>query len=195
MAVREIATSDRSSRVGGSYSREVTRLGKLLHGVWRGYALLKAGVSYASLDIIIPAQQRGLVDTTGMVIDANSRIVSVSMCPRKALTLGASTGKLKLATALAAATATLYVETAAASSNALAVANPVETINGDAAVTVGGSDVTYKIYATDGAAGGSAAASTVSAASDTYIDVEIGFWKPAPFPSRLEVGTAAPAVL
>lgn len=193
MATKTIATSDRGAGVNGSYAREVTRLGKLLYGRWMGYATVKAGTLYNALDIIIPAQQRGVTDTTGLIIDANSRIISVGMAPRGVLTLGAATGKLKFATALAAATPTLYVESAAAVANSLAVAT-VESINGDAAVTVGGSDVTYKIYATDGGVGAAAAASTVTASVDTIIDVEISFWKPAPFPTRLEVGTVAPAV-
>ena len=86
----------------------------------------------------------------------------------------------------------MYVESAAASSNILAVpAAAVETLNYDAAVTVGSSDVTYKIFATDGAAAGSAAASTMTVTEDTRIDVEIGFIAAALFGSTEDFGFLA----
>lgn len=195
MTVRPISPSDTGASVNGSFSRQVIKGGKCQVGLWRGYATVKAGVSYASLNILIPAQQKGVTDTASLVIDANSRIQSVSMRPLGALTLGTSTGKLKFAATLTAATAALYVESAAASSGVLAVAAAVETINGPLGTTVGSSDVTYKIFATDGVAAGSAAASTVTASVDTKILVEIGFWIPATFPTELEVGKAAPAVI
>jgi len=209
MVVRIISPSDKSARVNGSFAREVTKLGKTLHGVWMGYATLKAGASYASLDILIPAQQRGVIDTPSLIIEANSRIVSVSIRPRTVLTLGTATGKLKFASSLAAATAALYVETAAAVGGVLAVTVPaytpvtvppttpippaVETLN-ITSVVVGGADTTYRIYATDGGVGAAAVASSMSSPVDTYIDVEIGFSLFAPFPTILEVGKAAPPV-
>jgi hypothetical protein len=193
MAVRIIAPSDRGSNLNGSYAREVIRLGTRLHGVWRGYATVKAGVLAANLDIIVPSQQRGVADTATFVLDANTRIESIGFAPRGILTLGAATGKLKLAATLGAATAGIFVESAAAAANSLAIAT-AQTIN-NPSVTIGGSDLTFKIFATDGGAGGAAAASTVTATKDTIIDVEIGFWLPAPFPTRLQVGTSAPPVI
>jgi hypothetical protein len=195
MAVKLLSPADKGARVLDSYSRGVIRNGKICNGNWWGYATVLKGASYASLDILIPAQQRGLIDTKSMIIDANSRIIAVGICPRGVLTLGAATGKLKFAPTLASATAALYVETAAAVAGSLAVATAVETINGPVGTTVGGTDVTYKLFATDGGVGAAAVASTMTATVDTIIDIEISFWVSAPFPTRLEVGKAAPAVL
>jgi hypothetical protein len=87
----------------------------------------------------------------------------------------------------------LYVESAAAASNTLAVpAAAVEQLNFDAATTVGSSNVTYRLFATDGGAAGAAAASTMSVTTDTIIDVEIGFITVNPFGSREDFGFLAP---
>lgn len=192
MGYKPVNTCDRTSPQS-AFMEQTVQLGKFQTGFWRGFALLKAGQSYSSVDIIFPSQHRGTPNKTSALIYANTRIQSVGFINRGAITLGAATGKIKLATALAASTATLYVESAAAAANILAVPNAaVETLNWDAAVTVGGSDVTYKLFATDGGAGGAAAASTMTVSTDTYIDVEIGFIAAAPFGAREDFGVLAP---
>ena len=187
-----INTCDRLSPEA-SFKEQTVQHGKFQTGFWRGFALLRPGQSYASVDIIFPSQHRGTPNKTSALIYANTRIQSLGFMNRGLITLGAATGKIKLAPTLNAATTTLYVESAAAASNILAVPNAaVETLNWDAAVTVGSSDVTYRLFATDGAAAGAAAASTMSVTTDTYIDVEIGFIANTAFGAREDFGVLAP---
>ncbi len=152
-----------------------------------GYCIVPTGGTAASLPVIIPNQQKNLADVTGLVIPANAYIAQVGFCTRAAVTLGATTGKLKLAPALTTATAGLYVESAAAVSNTLAsqssanAAKETGRVNPDTLnyvqtqnitpVTVGGSPVTYSLYATDGGAAGAAAASTVTSPTSSVVKV------------------------
>jgi hypothetical protein len=192
MALKVINTCDRQTSES-AFTETVVSRGMYSYGFWRGFATLKAGVSYASVDIIRPSQHRGSPNNESMLIYANSRISGVRMINRGAITLGAATGKIKCAPTLANATAALYVESAAAASNTLAVpAAAVEQLNFDAATTVGSSNVTYRLFATDGGAAGAAAASTMSVTTDTIIDVEIGFITVNPFGSREDFGFLAP---
>ena len=192
MALKVINTCDRHSSES-SFTETVVSRGMYSYGFWRGFATLKAGVSYASIDIIRPSQHRGSPDNASMLVYANSRITGVRLINRGAITLGAATGKIKCAPTLTNATAALYVESAAAASNTLAVpAAAVEQLNFDAATTVGSSNVTYRLFATDGGAAGAAAASTMSVSVDTIIDVEIGFMIANPFGSREDFGFLAP---
>lgn len=192
MTLQIINTCDRGS-TEASFVEQVVQLGGYTHGFWRGFATLKAGSSYASIDIVFPSLHRGTANRENALIYANSRINLLRFIPRGAITLGAGTGKIKLAPTLTAATTTLFVESAAAVSNVLAVpAAAVATLNFDAAVTVGSSNVTYKLFATDGAAAGDAAASTMTVSVDTRIDVEIGFISVAPFGSTEDFGFLAP---
>jgi hypothetical protein len=194
MAVRKISPADKKSDQTGSFSREALEVGGLYFGSWRGYALVKAGVTAANLDIIIPSEQRGIPNTNGLIVDAVSYITSVMIKPAANLTLGAATGKLKFAPTLANATAALYAETAAAASNILTGNVVSSQVNAPSAWTsVGGSDITYKLFATDGAAGASAAASTVTATVDTNVFVIVNFVKHIVFPNNLEFGVAAPS--
>ena len=192
MALKVINTCDRQTSES-AFTETVVSRGMYSYGFWRGFATLKAGVSYASVDIIRPSQHRGSPNNESMLIYANSRITGIRMINRGAITLGAATGKIKCAPTLTNATAALYVESAAAASNTLAVpAAAVEQLNFDAATTVGSSNVTYRLFATDGAAAGAAAASTMSVTADTIIDVEIGFLVVNPFGSREDFGFLAP---
>lgn len=192
MALKVINTCDRQTSES-AFTETVVSRGMYSYGFWRGFATLKAGVSYASVDIIRPSQHRGSPNNESMLIYANSRITGVRMINRGAITLGAATGKIKCAPTLTNATAALYVESAAAASNTLAVpAAAVEQLNFDAATTVGASNVTYRLFATDGGAAGAAAASTMSVTADTIIDVEIGFITVNPFGSREDFGFLAP---
>ena len=192
MALKVINTCDRQTSES-AFTETVVSRGMYSYGFWRGFATLKAGVSYASVDIIRPSQHRGSPNNESMLIYANSRITGIRMINRGAITLGAATGKIKCAPTLTNATAALYVESAAAASNTLAVpAAAVEQLNFDAATTVGSSNVTYRLFAAAGAAAGAAAASTMSVTADTIIDVEIGFIVVNPFGSREDFGFLAP---
>jgi len=190
------STSDGLSRAVGSYSREGIRIGDRIFCQWSGFALVTAGATSAALDVIIPSQQRGKTDTIGLVIPANAVITSLGLRPLGNLVLAAATGKLKLATALNVATASLLAETAAAAAGtltAVATANVTSNIALSPA-SIGASAVTFKVFATDGGAGGAAAASTVTAAKDTKVLVSIGFVVPAPFPTEGDVGFSAPKI-
>lgn len=149
----------------------------------QGVATIPAGTTAASVAVVRPSRQKGQSDGV-MAIPANAEITRVALKLEGDATLGAATGKLKLATALAAATADLYVETAAASGSTLAADGWVSNDNAlDATTTVGGSDVTYRIYATDGGAAGAAAASTVTATTETKVYVQICGYVPLDFPT------------
>jgi hypothetical protein len=192
MTVRKISPADKKSDQTGSFSREVLQVGGLYFGSWRGYALLKAGSVYSSLDITIPSEQRGIANTTGLLIEPASYITSLRIKPLGALTMGAIAGKIKLAASLTASSQPLYVE----SSSGLVIPAGflAEQFNPPASWTISNNAaVTYKLFATDGAAGAAAAASTVTAAVDTKILVVVSFVSHAPFPSNLEFGVAAPS--
>lgn len=157
-----------------AYEREMLRVGGLLLFDWLGYALVRPGVTAAILDIIVPSRQRDVADTVGLVIPATAVITRVGVRVPSAVTLGAATGKLKIATSLTQNSAVLTATSAAASSNSLAAAVfKVDNNLNVASTGVGGADVTYRIYATDGAALGSEAASTVTAAAETRLEVQI----------------------
>lgn len=173
---------------GGATAKQTLRLGTKEFFEWRGIAKVVPGATYASLDIKLPSGEKGFDDTSSLVIPANTEIVRVAFKCGGALTIGAATGKLKLATAVDAATADLYVESAAASSGTLAAATVTNDNPLDATTTVGSSDVTYKIYATDGGAAGAATASTVSASTETLIYVVIAGYYPAAFPVDKDFG-------
>jgi hypothetical protein len=194
MSVREIRPSDTITRGVGSYDRIGIRMGGLVYCEWTGYATIRSGVTAANLDITIPSQQKGKPDTASLMIPANSVIRSVGFRTLGNVTLGAATGKLKLATALTAATTGLFVESAAASANTLAAqATPVEQQN-ITPVTIGGADATLRLFATDGGAGAAAVASTVTAAKDTKVLVRVAFIRFPIFPTEDEVGYSAAAV-
>lgn len=149
----------------------------------QGVATIPSGATAASIAVVRPSRQKGQADGI-MTIPANAEITRVALKLEGNATLGAATGKLKLATALNASAADLYVETAAASGGTLAAAGWVGNDNPlDATTTVGATAVTYRIYATDGGAAGAAAASTVTAASDTKVYVQICGYVPLGYPS------------
>jgi uncharacterized membrane protein len=136
-------------------------------------AYVETGSTAASIAIIRPSRQKGQADGL-LTIPANAEITRVAFKLTGNVTLGAATGKLKLATALNASSADLFVESAAASGGTLAAAGWVTRDNPlDATTTVGSSAVTYRLYATDGAAGASAAASTVTASKRTKVLVQV----------------------
>lgn len=191
MAFHEIATADTRSETKGSFSRQVVRLGGIVYGHWTGYALLKAGASYASVDIILPSYQRSLNNVVGLTLDTLTAVTSIGMKPLGPITLGAATGKLKFASSLANAVTTNYVESLPAASSVLAVsATPFRQLNGTANWTIFTGERTFKIYATDGAAAGAAVASTMSVTEDTRILVELNFMSHAHFPTEEDIPMA-----
>lgn len=188
MAFHEISTADTRSETKGSFSRQVVRLGGIIYGHWTGYALLKAGASYASVDIILPSYQRSLNNVVGLKLDALTAITSIGMKALGPITLGAATGKLKFASSLNNAVATNYVESAAAVSNVLAKPTTASRqLNSAANWAIFTEERTFKIYATDGAAAGAAAASTMTVTTDTRILVELNFMGHAHFPSNEDI--------
>ena len=171
-----------NSNTGGLTSKQTLPLGGKKFFTWYGVAVVPAGATVASLDIKIPSQEKGFDDVSSLVVPANAEITYVAFKVAGNVTLGDATGKLKLAYALDNAVADNYVESAAASGGTLAAAT-VENVNPlDATTTVGASDVTYQIYATDGVAGAGAGASTVTAAVDTRIHVVVSGYLPEAFP-------------
>lgn len=189
MPIRAIATSDTITRAaGGVYTRYAVQIGGVLYGRWYGYGLVTPGGNFSSLDVVIPSQQKGQADTIGLVIEGNSFIQGVGIRPMGNLTLSAAAGKLKFATSLATTTNGLFIETPAASAGTLvAPANASENFNVPP-VNIGGADLTYRIFATDGATG----AATVSATRETRILVCVDFIKKAPFPTDQDVGRPVP---
>lgn len=189
MTFHEIATADTRSETKASFSRQVTRIGGLLFGHWTGYALLKAGGSYASVDITLPSYQRSLNNKLELKLDNLTAITAIGFKPLGDITLGDASGKLKFARALNDATATNYVESGAASSNVLAApASAYRVLNSPANWAIYSSgERTFRIYATDGAAGASAAASTMSVTQDTRILVAVNFFAHAHFPTSEDI--------
>lgn len=175
-----------NNRTGGLIAKQTLPFAGQNFFTWYGIAVVPSGSAAASLSIKVPSQEKGFDDLSTLVIPANSEIISVGFKVTGNVTLGAATGKLKLAPALDASAADLYVESAAAAGGVLSAATALNNNPLDATTTVGGADVTYSIYATDGAAGASAAASTVTATSDTRILVAISGYYPADFPGDNE---------
>lgn len=194
MAVRKISPADKKSDQTGSFSREVLEIGGLYFGSWRGFALLKAGSVYSSLDITFPSEQRGIANATGLMFEPASYITSLKLKPLGPLTMGTINGKMKLASTLVASSQPIYVESAAATSFVIPGGFVSQQFNAPAFWNISSNgDVTYKLFATDGAAGAAAAASTVTTAVDTKILVVASFVSHAPFPADLEFGVAAPS--
>jgi hypothetical protein len=118
---------------------------------------------------------------TAFVVPADSLIHRIAFFVSGPLTIGAATGKIKVTTAVDEDTAGLFLFSAAAVSNTLAANTGITyTDSGfsQAGVTVGGADVTFKIFATGGQAAGSDVASTMTASADTDIIVAIAFTTP-----------------
>jgi hypothetical protein len=161
----------------GSYANQAVRnFDGTVSAFWFGRATVPSSGAVASIPVYRYEPQLGFAGNAALSLPANAAIVRLAFLPLGALTLGAATGKLKLGTTLTNSTAGLSATSAAASSNTLAA--PTDYImqnNILTPVTVGSSDVTYRIYATDGASLGSEAASTMTAAADTDILVAIGF--------------------
>ncbi|MGB6301096.1 MAG: hypothetical protein WBF90_33645 [Rivularia sp. (in: cyanobacteria)] len=189
MAFHEIATADTRSETKASFSRQVTRIGGLLFGHWTGYALLKAGGSYASVDITLPSYQRSLNNKAELKLDNLSAITAIGFQPLGDITLGAATGKLKFASSLDEATATDYTESSAASGGTLSTSEDAyRKLNSPSNWTINSDgERIFKIYATNGGAGASATASTMSVTQDTRILIAVNFFAHAHFPTAEDI--------
>jgi len=180
--VKIVNPSDAVEAQRGSFNEQVVRnFDGSGSGLWYGRATVPSSGTVASLDIVRYAPQLDIAGNAAFTIPANALITRIAMHVPSAVTLGAATGKLKVATALTGDTSGLYLFSPAAVSNTLAANTGIEyTDSGYTAggVTVGSSAVTFKVYATGGQAAGSDVASTVTAAADTDIIVVVGFILP-----------------
>lgn len=192
VVTRTKAPGDQSGSPLGSFTRELINIGGTKYAQWEGFATVPAstGVAAASLAITTASPQRTQSSLLQMTIPAGAYIKSVSFRVPTAVTLGAATGKLKLAGGIQDG-ATLSASSAAAVSNALAATtDPVRTYNPAVSSTeLLGSDTEFRIFATDGAAVGSEAASTVisSTTEEIKIIVAIAFEIPGDFPTLEQV--------
>lgn len=164
------------SNKGSFQNQAVRRFDGWVSCDWVGRAKVLSSGTVASLEVVRHNPQLGTAPNASLIIPANALITRVAFRTLGALTMGAATGKLKLAPTLTNSTAGLYVASAAASATVLAAQTDyVSTINTPAGVTVGSSEVTFKLFATDGATAGSEVASTVTATTDTEIIVVVSF--------------------
>lgn len=175
---------------GGSFARMGQDCGGRMFCDWNGYALIPSGSTLAAASIISPRQERG-TNATELIIPAGAKIFYLGIQTLGDLTIGAATGRLKLADTVAQATAGSFAVTGAAVGGTLAkMANPVFIANDEADMPVIAADTTFKIFADTGAN----AASTVTSAGTDPVKVlaAIRFYLPAPFPTEGEVGEGAP---
>lgn len=180
--VNIVNPSDAVEAQRGSYKDQAVRnFDGSASALWYGRATVPSTGSVASLSIVRYEPQLDIAGNAAFTIPANSLITRIAFHVSGAVTLGAATGKLKLAPTIASNTAGHYVFSPAAVSNTLA-ANAAYEYNDSGytagGVTVGNADVTFKIFATGGQAAGSDVASTVTATKDTDIIVAVGFITP-----------------
>jgi hypothetical protein len=180
-----VSTSDFNTRFDLSYGRHGIDMNDHESYRWVGYVDVNAGGSYANLDLITPSRQKGKTDHPSLIIPAGSYIRHLAFKPLGNLTIGSATGKLKMATSLASVTAGLVVESAAASGGVLTAPTDEYATKNISSVLVGSSDVTFKLFATDGTTG----ASTVSTPDSkrTRILFMVSFIKFCRFPTEVEI--------
>lgn len=192
MGINIISTADPRSPLQGSFKENVVQVGSYGFFEWYGIAKLEAGVRYSSLDLKCSSSHRGRANKQALVAPANSAITFVGLYLPTDIKVVTDTtgGVLKLATSLTASSATQYVVTAGASGGTIAKhaseANAVVTRTLPAsAVTVGSSDVTFKIYGVDATtnSAGSAVADQFYSDVDTEIYGVIAGLVPLGFPS------------
>jgi hypothetical protein len=170
---------------GGAFKNQAIRLGGFGFFEWLGKATVPSTGAIASLNIRRPPPMKGQSAVSALIIPANTTLTRLAFLPLGEITLGAATGKIKLSATL---TNTTYQATsAAASSSVLAVpASEIESsstgLRSLTGVNIGTSEVTLKIFATDGASAGEAA-STMTATTDTDILVYVAGYCRVPFPS------------
>lgn len=185
MAVNIVNPSDAVEAQRGSYKDQVVRTFEgAARGLWYGRATVPSSGTVASLNIVRYEPQLDIAGNAALTIPANSLITRIAFHLEGDITLGAATGKIKIAPTLTDNTSGLYLFSAAASSNTLAKNTAGAYTDSGlsvAGVSVGGADVTFKVFATGGQAAGSDVASTMTATTDTEIIVAIGFITPDEF--------------
>lgn len=187
--VNIVNPSDAVEAQRGSYRDQAVRnFDGSVSALWYGRATVPSSGTAASLDIVRYEPQLSVQGNSPFTVPAGALVTRLAFHLSGDVTLGAATGKLKLAPALAEDTAGHFVFSAAASGGVLAKNTAYgynDTGYTPGGVTVGGADVVFKIYATGGQAAGSDVASTVTAATDTDIIVAVGFV----YPDRLLMPT------
>lgn len=171
---------------GAAFKNQSIRLGGFCFFEWLGRGTVPSSGTVASISIRRPAPLKGQTALPDLIIPANTFITRLAFLPLGAITLGAATGKVKLATTLT--NSTYQATSAAAVSNVLAVpAAEIESsstgLRSLTGVNVGTSDVTLKLFATDGAAAGSEVASTMTASTNTDVLVYVTGYCRVTFPS------------
>ena len=196
VGINEIATCDKLSETHGSYKRQGVLVGDKVFCRWAGYALVQPGVMATELNIVVPSQQRGMANLEYLQTPEGACITSLGIQPLGDLTLAAPTGKLKFtfSSGLATEGPQWFVETDAAVGGVLSM--PTQPMMSHTYLFDATSQVavasTWKIFATDGVAGPSTGASTVTAGEETKVLVSIGFYVPAGFPTEDDIGYSAP---
>lgn len=179
MAVSIVNPSDAVEAQRGSYKDQAVRnFNGSASALWYGRATVPAAGAAANVDIIRYEPQLDFEGNLAFTIPANSLIHRIAMFRTGPLIMGAATGKIKIAPTLTNSTAGLYLSSPAAAANSLAANTGITyTDSGfsQAGVSVGASDVTYKLFATDGGAPGAEVASTMRATEDTDVIVAIAF--------------------
>jgi hypothetical protein len=173
------------NKTGGLSAQQTLALGGKEFFTYRGIAKIEPGASYASVAIKLPSGEKGFDDVANLVVPANSEILSIKFKTGGAITIdGTATGTLKVATAATVTTADLIAESSAATSNVVAAETVINDNPIDSTTTVGGSAVTYKLFATDG----SNVADTMSVSAETLVYVEICGYYPSAFPVDRDFG-------
>jgi len=177
-----------------AYKREGVDSNDMQHYDWAGYCLAPINGSAASLDVIIPSQVKVQPDLIGLVLPPGAIIRQLGFRVLKPVVLGAATGKLKLATALNASVTSTYCESSAAVAgviNAMPYGGESSIQNMPSVPFGNTTPVTFKLFATDGGAGGAAASSAVAsgiATARVKILVRVQFSLFRYFPSEKQVG-------
>lgn len=199
MSFRVISPSDKSAS-DGSWSNEAVRVGDgMIAFDWKGWVKLKAGTAANTFPIYRFDPQRGVAPKTALVIPANSFITKMGFffCDPSnvdktfTVTNATSAGKIKLASGITVNTSGLFCNSAAASSGTHAhipFTAPARQVN-ITPVTVGSSDITLRLFGSDGnATEGSAALSNLTVTVDTLIAVFVsGVFAENPHPDSFQL--------
>lgn len=157
---------------------------------WVGRVTIPTTGTAASGDVVTYSEQKNIAPVTGLTLPANTVISRLAIMPMGAITLGAATGRVKLAATLTANTSGLFVNSAAAVSNVIAVSTDWSQQVNNPPVTVGASAITLRLFATDGAAAGSEVASTFTATTATDVLVYVSGRIRSPLPNPKQILTS-----
>lgn len=187
---RVVNPSDVSVANYGSFMNQAVRtFDGYVNFFWTGRVTITSG-AIANSNVTRYDPQKGITGKGSLIIPANTGITLLGIYPQGALTSGVATGKLKLSATLTASTAGLYVVSAAASGGVLAAPTAWVTSYSTTPVTIGASELTFKLFATDAGAVGSEAAGTMSAAANTDVLIMIAGRGRDDLPSNLGIFSA-----